>query len=222
MPYNIFSDASIDLNINLACAGFLVMDDRMNEVYRYHVLQANATNNSAEILALLMAIDYGAQNCNNPGWNNFRVFSDSRISVMGIRDWMFNWIGNMNKCKGTALINGSGKPVANQGYFIHIFQSIIANNVNFRLFHNDGHINSEMDKIKAKQVFVRENGIEIERLGLSINDIAMANNSIDASTRDAIYNRKPGDIIIDTRYTFPTYLTPDEDMVNRYFKLLGF
>ena len=113
------------------------------------------------------------------------IFSDSGISIRGVREWIFHWIYNANKSKSNMLINYEGKPVANQIYFKVIFNTIILNNLDVHFYHQKGHIIGNQYK-HANRFFEENNGISLMRLGLTPEYISSFNNYVDGRSRDIL------------------------------------
>ena len=189
---NIFCDASIDNNAHIACGGCYIVKQEPNGMttpldHRL-CIQHNATNNSAEILAIytgvLAAIDFRQIYPNAV----FRLFSDSKISLYGLRDWMKNWIKN-SQLKGTnILISSSGQPVANQQYFINIFNIIVDKHLCIEFYHQRGHVGESggVSMVKARAQFIKANKVSPELMQTTIGFFCECNKFIDNATRDAV------------------------------------
>lgn len=188
MIFNLFCDASIDNDRQLACAGCLVcLQDNNTIQYQKLIIQNNATNNSAEILAIWSAINE-VINLNNKYKNSvFRIFSDSKISLFGIRDWIKSWIYNMDNNKN--LISSSGFPVANQQTFIDIYNLIVENDIHVEFYHQRGHVlDGKVSYQKAREKFINANKRSPESLSIDIYYISKMNDIIDKNTKNAIEN----------------------------------
>lgn len=191
MIINIFCDASIDTTKRIACGGCCIaMQDEngINLIGEKMYIQHNATNNSAEILAIWTGV-VEALNLRTQYPNAiFRLFSDSKISLYGLRDWMKNWIKNARYRQSEILISSSGTEVANQQYFIDIFNLIVENSLKIEFYHQRGHV-GESGGVKLQQArvqFIRANKVPPENLGLDMNILSSFNHRIDTSTRDAV------------------------------------
>ena len=188
MIANIFCDASIDTNKKIACAGSCLITQHgkiINGPFMKHVILNNATNNSAEILAIWLGICEAIKlRDQSPGTNIvFRLFSDSKISLYGLRDWIQSWIMN---AKDGILISSSGMPVMNQQLFISTYNMIVKSNLYISLYHQRGHVKERVSMDKAYSHFLRANRCTPESLGLDIETISNYNNIIDKSTRDTL------------------------------------
>lgn len=189
MIINIFCDASIDLNRHIACGGCYIAsqnnDGTISELDHHLVLQENATNNSSEILAIWSGV-VKAINLRNVYPNAvFRLFSDSKISLYGLRDWLKNWVTRIND-EGI-LISSSGQPVMNQQRFVDIFNLIVENDLNIELYHQRGHVkDGRVSLDRARIQFIRANKVPPEGLGLDIDYLSCCNDKIDNLTRNAV------------------------------------
>lgn len=190
MVINIFCDASIDPNTKLACGGaYIVVQDDSNQFTEIGIkgyLQNNATNNSAEILAIWTGVTEAISLRQLYPHAVFRLFSDSKISIYGVRDWIRDWIMKMRH-DGT-LISSSGKPVMNQQRFIDVFNIIVEHHFPIEFYHQRGHVNDGRVSIEeARRTFISTNKCTPEMLGLDMTILCNCNNIIDRYTRDSIY-----------------------------------
>ena len=150
------------------------------------VIQRNATNNSAEILAIWIGVVEGLRLRQLYPGAILRLFSDSKISLYGLRDWMKNWIANIKE-DGT-LVSSSGQPVANQQKFIDIFNIIVENNLRIEFYHQRGHVNEGKVSIdKARSSFIKANKCTPEALGLNMPYLCTCNDMVDKMTREAAH-----------------------------------
>lgn len=185
--YDIFCDASVSSSLRGACAGALITE-RNKQGSRIHaVIQPNGTNNSGEICALLLGVVNAAalKRATNEKCI-FNIFSDSVISIKGVREWIFGWIANANKNGNNIFVNSEGKPVINQFYFKMIFNEIILNDLEAHFYHQLGHV--EKNYASAAKEFQKVNGVPLVRIGLSSEEISTYNNFIDGRTRDILRN----------------------------------
>lgn len=190
---NIFCDASIIGKTGnfTGCYGVVavVKDDIIDSCCR---IASQTTNNNSEVKGLRAAISMA-----NKWKNHFKViniFSDSQISVFGLRDYIYRWRFNTNDNK---LYGTSGSPVANQSIFIEChymmkeLQSIT--NTCIRIFHQSGHVGNDYNSIKeASVIFNRSNNI-VGNIDLNfIRYISTYNNYVDNLSRSTLRrsNRK--------------------------------
>lgn len=188
---NLFCDASIDNNSKIACGGchvFIQDNGQFTHCYNKLYIQRNATNNSAEILAIWAGVTEAISLRYETPDAIFRLFSDSKISLYGLRDWMKNWIHISQQRGSEVLISSSGTEVANQQTFIDIYNLIVETGLRIELYHQRGHVgeSGKVDLNRARISFVKANKVSPENLGLDIKTISECNIIIDHATRDAI------------------------------------
>ena len=149
----------------------------LNENYTiYH----NCTNNMGELLAILNAIRLGHTLLNLTGvQTHLNIISDSRISIFGLRDWIFNWIFNIKD----GIMYGSSGPVLNQRIIIQIIYEIIQNNDMIRFYHIRGHQKSN-NTSAFTQSFSKENGFSIDNK--LVNYLIKCNDRVDTISRNTL------------------------------------
>lgn len=137
---NIFTDASVSQKDHKTCPGYVsyIGNDRINERY---VILDQSTNNEGEIYAIYMAIQEAIWK--KPFVSRINIFSDSRISVMGLREWIPDWINNQRE---SILYNSSGEVVKNQELFLSCMYFILYYNLEIHLYHIRGHLNPKNEK----------------------------------------------------------------------------
>lgn len=184
---NIFCDASITKPKNpkekvTGCAGMIsvLMDNSGNVISENIVKQIipNTTNNNSEVTAVLLGVYEALKYNGKVGAIN--LFSDSKITIMGLREWIFNWIRSINN---GIMYSTSGTPVANQDIICQIINCIIYNNLNIMLFHQKGHVSGN-NIPNAREVFITSNGIDISIQETGI--ISLYNDYVDRFTRNAL------------------------------------
>ena len=157
---NIFCDASIK-RTNLStygCPGSIAIDTTGSSVDYESTILVDSTNNESEIYAILLATRQAIKYKNQ--FSRINIFSDSRISVCGMRDWMLSWIKRANG--GDTLLSTSGV-VANQQLFLQVLTLVMNNLDSYRLYHVDGHMNPNNPKQihTLMRDFEKFNGIKI-------------------------------------------------------------
>ena len=178
---NIFCDASIKTvnNTTYGCPGSVVVSSNGLIIEKESTILVDSTNNESEIYAILLATQ---QAIKYKHYKRVNIFSDSRISVMGLRDWMKSWI---KRSKNGILMSTSGI-VANQQIFLHVLHLIINNLDEYHLYHIDGHCSSNRNIMNAIKDFKKFNKKEItytEAIYLCSN-----NNLIDQYTGEVLDN----------------------------------
>lgn len=188
MIINLFCDASIDIAKKIACGGCAIymQDNNTNNIIGSKLmLQQQATNNSAEILAIWIGVVEALKLRLTYPNAVFRLFSDSKISLYGLRDWIKNWVNNI-RADGV-LISSSGEPVSNQQRFIEIYNLIVENGLKIEFYHQRGHVNDGKISLEQSRIqFIRANKVAPENLGLDMIFINNCNSYIDDFTRRAV------------------------------------
>lgn len=179
---NIFSDASIVGRSGnfTGCYGVVAVceDNIIDSCFK---LASHTTSNNSEIKGLRAAISMA-----NKWKYNFKyinIFSDSQISVFGLRDYIYKWRYNPSD----GLLYGTSKtPIVNQEIFVesHNMLALLSQSVSVRIFHQSGHIDNKYDKLKeAAVVFGRSNNI-MGNIDLNfIRYISTYNNYVDNTSR---------------------------------------
>ena len=118
------------------------------------VINRCSTNNNGEIKAiyygLLLALKYK---------NNFRtinLFSDSKISIYGLREWIEDWV---QRSRGDQLLGSTNVPVSNQQEILACIYTIMTNNLHVNLYHQKGHCTKKIMSVALK-TFKSTNYIE--------------------------------------------------------------
>ena len=155
-------------------------------------------------------------------FTTFNIFTDSKISVCALRDWLPGWLRNMDE--NGIMYNSSGTPVANQNLYHHILAVIsnIPDWVNIRISHINGHIDTRklLHIKKAYNNFLNSNSYNQEFVSFKeyfelADDLHKANNYIDNYTRQMLYNNNSTGVygrrieanmpIITERYPYPDF-----------------
>lgn len=189
---NIFTDASIKVTQDkhtIGSAGFCIYNGK--EILKIDTnIIYDTTNNHSEINAIrsgiLEALKY------NGSGKTINLFSDSKICIFGLRQWIFNWV---NCVKNGILYGSMGTAVSNQDVILDIIYMIINNNLNINLYHQSGHVcvcnNKSLES--AKTIFMHTNNITHDVDMELIKNISTANNIIDNFTRDYLVKYLEGD-----------------------------
>lgn len=187
---NIFCDASISSARNnngfvLGCPGALlveVRDGKFNTLYNSNNVLCGTTNNHSEINAILLGVKEALKYKNN-SYTCINLFSDSRICILGLREWIFAWMNRMTD-EGI-ILTSSGTPVSNQDVISEIMHTIVTKNLNIRLYHQKGHVtSSDTSLIYAKDLFFTSNNIILDLEEVQL--ISYYNNMIDKITKEIL------------------------------------
>lgn len=180
---NIFCDASTrkhGKNTDICYGAIAICKyDVLDEIYR---INSNCTNNNAEIKAIRAGVLLGIRYKNQ--FSEINLFSDSQISLFGIRDRIFTWTYNHND----GLIYGYEDSIKSQDVFIDILNIIVSHNIKINFYHQKGHV--KIDKFKsvleAGHVFTASNNIR-SKLDLNlIRYISNFNNMVDTKSRSVL------------------------------------
>ena len=199
--FNIFCDASVGPELRGACSGVLVEQAHLNNEGGkitqiidkkdfYALIQPNGTNNSGEVaavsLGIIQAINIWSRLIPN-GENDavFNLFSDSLITINGLREWLPGWVARSREDKEGIWYNSSNKVVKNQEYFKFIYNLLLMNpDFRIHLYHQDGHITSNFDQILPR--FRQFNGIYLSDLCMNAAHICINNDTVDRESRRII------------------------------------
>lgn len=181
--FNIFTDASI-LNRKKyydGCYGAIaVYDDQV--IDSYYRIASETTNNNSEIKGLragvFLALKY------KPLYRVINIFSDSQISVFGIRDRLLYWSVDQitQQFKGK-----SGDPISSQDIFVEIVYLMLQYDLRVNFIHQKGHVKNDIRSLReAEHVFRTSNGIR-GRIDLNmIRFISKWNDIVDTSSRSTL------------------------------------
>lgn len=188
---NIFSDGSIYNNMETAetigCAGALLVGNVSNGygiVNDTYTILRHTTNNETEISAIYLGVQMAINYIKHTGYNpTFNLFSDSKICILGLREWIYNWIKCINK---GVMYNSNGTPVKNQEIFKSIVHLILDSNIKIRIFHQKGHVTATKASLsRAMGVFNVSNNTTVRDTQL-IASISKYNNDIDILTKNIL------------------------------------
>lgn len=182
---NIFSDASISGKVGnqTGCYGVVVVkeNDIIDKDYR---LVSSTTSNNSEIKGIRHALDMAYKYKDTVKFIN--IFSDSLISVMGLKEYIYNWLLK----DGIYYTRSNRKVVSNQNVFIEargLLDELSRSNSIIRIFHQKGHIdNGYNNLIEAANAFKRFNNID-GKIDLNfIRYISCWNNYVDETSRSLL------------------------------------
>ncbi len=152
----------------------------------------NTTTQQGELYAILLGVmkSYFYRN-----YKYIRLFSDSQVSIFGIRDRIFKWIRLTNEGQNILGDNGT---IKNQDYIMDIVYYILSNNIPLELYHVKGHVKQSYDSIlHAKKVFQSSNYITENIDDALIYMISNANNTVDKYSTEML-NKNINNISYDT------------------------
>lgn len=214
---NIFCDASIknykDKTAD-GCYGAIAYRGK-NEIDSLYKICSNTTNNNSEIKAIRNGVELALKWRYN--FNTINIFSDSQISIFGIRDRIFNWVQGSN----SILYGYDHVPIKSQDIFVEIMNIIISNNLYVNFYHQKGHVKTDSftSLQNAEHVFKASNNIR-ENVDFNfIRYISILNNRVDDIT-GKILNKHNKDQKI---YDGITFVPPEnfENNKSTYMNLIG-
>ena len=182
--YDIYTDASINTDLKVSCSGSIVVDRTMDKIVsENYLIKQQATNNMGEAIGIFMGVrDAIGLLWTSPEPFIVNIFSDSRISLFGAREWISSWI--MRQTEEGDLI-GSVGVIANQEWFSSIYNDILSSGVKVKFFHQKGHVNTHFtrDVYKAEKLFKLSNGVSSNMAGTDQYTLARYNNMVDEHSR---------------------------------------
>lgn len=182
---NIFADASIkriDDRKASGCYGAIAYCGDVKITEDYKIRDFDSTSNNCEIRAIRLAVRIALQYMNQ--FPVVNIFSDSQVSIFGIRNRIYSWVKYGNKLYGYGHIK-----IKHQSIFIEILDIIINNNLRCNFWHQKGHVNiNKNDHIQnAIHVFQASNAIRGIIDFDFIKYISSKNNEVDNNTRNLLY-----------------------------------
>lgn len=185
---NIFTDASIsqigDEYIGcsgaVACTGYFNNITIVDETFK---INRDSTNNNSEIKAIYLGILLAKKFKNQ--FKTINLFSDSKISIYGLREWISNWVESST---GDHLIGSTNKPVSNQSEILSCIYEILDNDININLYHQKGHCETDAHIQQALITFKSSNNISRYVTFEYIANISQWNCYVDNKSRSILYN----------------------------------
>ena len=149
----------------------------------------DSTNNKSEITAIYLAVQLAKEIVQDMHEEvTINIYSDSKISVYGLKFWMNKWVEMMYN---GVLYTPQGDRVKNQEIFIQIYDFLARNNLKINLYHCKGHVNvmNEKQMVNAANVFYESNGFMPDRDLLT--RVSFYNDKIDNLTRNYLSDIDP-------------------------------
>ena len=182
----IFTDASMKklrTGEQIGCIGSILVHGelRPENLEDYYIITRDSTNNDSEIKAVRLGIEMALRY----NYKKVRLFSDSQISIYGIRERIFNW-----KIINNSFIGTSGDDIKNQIAMIEIVNTILENKLEIEFYHQKGHVieNDISSLINATHVFKVSNNVR-EDISLDfIKVISYMNNLVDIRSGEFLYS----------------------------------
>lgn len=184
---NIFTDASIITHqdgTTSGCYGAIATCNGKIIDSEYRICYDSTSNNS-EIKAVRLGVNMAIR-CRQlfPYPVVLNLFSDSQISILGIRERIFSWQNKKN-----SLVGYGNTPIKNQSIFIEIINLIINSNLLINFYHQKGHVNIKVQESmeKATHVFIASNYVRENVDPEFIKYISIMNNKVDDNSRKQLY-----------------------------------
>ena len=177
---NLFCDASsmpVDGKF-YSCSGAIAVHQK-EIIDNDYQLYRDSTNSNGEIKAIrsgvLFAIKYKDQ------YPYINLFSDSLISILGIRERIFKW-----KNQNGELYGKEQNKIANQSIFIEIAEMILYHQIHINFWFQRSHVNERHygELQRARDSFVIENRIPSNLVTIEdIKYLSYWNNKVDNDAR---------------------------------------
>lgn len=184
-------------------------------VYQDFYILHNSTTQQGELYAILLGImkSYFYRN-----FKHIRLFSDSQVSIFGIRDRIFKWVRQTNEGKNILGDNGF---IKNQDYIMDIVYYILSNDTPIELYHVKGHVKkSYEDAIYARKVFKSSNNINEYVDDALIYMISNYNNFVDKYSTDMLYKNITNPIYFTDNLKPVLYIGYANFNTDQYYKLV--
>lgn len=211
---NIFCDASIMQKSNRQFSGcygaIAVCNDTIIE--KSYCICTNTTNNDSELKAIRLGLRLALKYRNQ--YRVINLFSDSQISIFGIRDRIFNW-----KLANGKIIGNDNNYIKNQFLFIELMNVIVDNNLFINIYHQKGHVNLNnlVHLREAAHVFQCSNFIRDIVSYDFIRYISIYNNYVDNESRSIL--KQSRSYLYDRNYNYcdPIYFYPNDNYNTKVF-----
>lgn len=218
-PYtlNIFTDASMHSGNGAGegCYGALArcMSNEIDSICR---IQTYVTTPECELKGIRagveLAIKYKDQ------YSKINIFSDSQLSVFGLRDRIYKWRINNNK-----IIKKDKKQISYQDIYTEIIYMIADNDVSLNIYHTNSHIDiHNKNSIKGSiNNFIKSNYLSYDdKVEFKfMKYISLGNNEIDRRTRSLLKSRMDDTLISEPIYYIPDYRLIEK--MKKYKKQVG-
>ena len=187
---NIFTDASLrsDGQNVWTCGGALAFEGK-EIIDRAFRIFGGQSSNYAELKAIRIGVSMAVELCKKKQYSAVNLFSDSQISILGIRDRLFNW-----RVVNDKLVGYANKQIKNQDIILDIVQVVNNGNLRINFWHQKGHVDIRSMKAKehAYDTFVISNrpagATDSEVEPAFINYISTCNDMIDHYSREQLYD----------------------------------
>ena len=187
-------------------------------VTKYEIL-ADSTNNRGELWAVYLGCRMALEERNRwPGrFERINVYSDSKLVIVGLTQWIHQWLKTAQKTTGGKYFNSSGKLVANQNMYQMIITFCCINQLEVHFYNQKGHVNvnSRESLEEANDQFFSVNRYWLDPQELIL--ISNYNNYIDQTTRDRLRDINPNSFPV--AYHNPDAVEPCHYVIPPNFRL---
>lgn len=221
---NVFCDASLTTveDKTTSCPGFAIVYQNKIIKSDYKVI-FNSSNNYGEIYAIRMGIkavyDMGYK---LGSVSRINVFSDSQISIFGLREWIFTWYRNLNSEK-QMVANDRKSEIANQEVYNSIVNLVAYEGIPIHLYHQLGHKNYNNIK-HIRKVITSFNTVNNERITIDeARYISYYNEFVDKYTRINLLKVTKSSLFKQTdyqKYIIPVSIILTDNIMRRYSDLI--
>lgn len=221
---NVYTDSSIttDLKTNkfISCSGFVTVlhNEIIDNGYK---IMYESTNNYGELYAIYLGLQSLLKYKTDP--NIFlNLFSDSKISIFGLTQWIYQWVKNIDS--NFLLRSSTGSIVKNQELYSKIIYYVVHNNTHLSMYHQLGHMNckrqSDLEKTIDKfELYNKENiNEDIAR------EICYYNDFIDNTSRNILLKTTSDKTFNKNNYLKPIGVVDrviSNDIIKLYKKLIN-
>ena len=222
--FNVFCDASVVTTGDkyTSCPGYAIVYKNKIIKSDYRVI-FNTTNNYGEIYAIRMGIKSVYDMGYKLGYvSRINLFSDSQISVYGLRDWIFSWYKNLNE---DMLMISSDKrtEISNQEVYNSIVNLIAYEGIPIHIYHQLGHKNyrntDHLNKVISSFNKFNKEHITVDEARF----ICYYNDFVDRFTRDNLRNVTRSSVFKCSDYNkmiIPVSIILNDDIMKRYADLI--
>lgn len=218
---NIFTDASIQSTTyeTIGCAGAILVHGYLqnNVKDNHYQIIRRTTNNNSEIKAIRLGVMNALKYKNQ--YRVIRLFSDSQISIFGIRERIFKWKLN----KDGVYVGSEKTPIKNQDVMLEIVNFMIDHDLKIEFYHQAGHVNykNNNDLLDAIHVFAASNNIRDVISYEFMSTISQLNGIVDNDSRNLLKSIDKTNLPYDV-YNEPWHYIGNEFDRNRYVELIKY
>lgn len=180
---NIFCDCSTNSKfeaITNTCYGAVAFNQNTILETEYRIL-TDKTSNYGELKAINLGIRMANFIRKNYSFNHFNIFSDSHVSVFGMRDFCKKWVMSDNGL----YKQSTHQLIASQNVYIDSLNIVVDNDLPISIWHQKGHVNiNDPNSLQlAKEMFIQSNISSADIDDDFIRYISIGNGYVDDNSR---------------------------------------